>query len=74
MRTRSPIDILVLAKRSDWEFRDRVYDQVLEVEMESGVPLSVKACTPEQWEFFRKHGSPFVDAVESEGVRVWTSP
>jgi len=73
-RSESDIDVLVIALRRDWDFRQEIYDVVLDISLEMGVLLSVKVMSLEEFDRFHSLESPFVLNVQREGVPIWIAP
>lgn len=67
-KTYSDYDILILVKKKERSMIDRLYDGVLECQLEFGRDLSLKIYTEEQWEYLRELQTPFYKNVTREGI------
>jgi predicted nucleotidyltransferase len=69
-RPDSDFDILVIVPERKQELVDRLYDAVLDVNMETGSLISLKIFTREERDRLASIPTPFFANVAAEGVRL----
>lgn len=69
-RPDSDYDLLIIVNWSDKEFRERVYDIVLDVLLETGKLLSLKILSSEEFEKLSRLRTPFIENVLKEGIKI----
>jgi predicted nucleotidyltransferase len=69
-RPDSDFDVLVVVPRRSQALKDRLYDAVVEVSIETGLLVSLKIYTTEQYDAFCAIPTPFMANVKAEGVKI----
>jgi len=71
-RRDSDFDVLIVVKDRSLIDRSRIYDYVLDVNLQYGIDLSLKIYGEDEFESFKRKGVPFVREVLSEGYALWS--
>jgi predicted nucleotidyltransferase len=71
-RQDSDVDILVLVKDKKRINRDRIYDFVIDAELEHGIDISVNIYESGQFNQLILLNAPFASNVIKEGETLWT--
>lgn len=71
-RQDSDYDVLIVVKNRSKINRARIYDYVLDVNLNYGIDLSLKIYGEREFKLFKKKGVPFVREVLSEGYTLWS--
>ncbi len=71
-RQDSDVDILILVKDKKRINRDRVYDFVIDAELEYGIDISVNIYESDQFDKLILLKAPFAANVIKEGETLWT--
>ena len=66
----SDIDVLVVIRKGDWQFRDRVQDVSYEVFRETGIDISLVVMEERQFKQLLHWRAPFVQNVQREGLLI----
>ncbi len=72
-RPDSDTDILVIVKRISKEQRNKIYDNLLDIELEYDTRISLAIYTEEEYQFNTKMKSFFIENVQKEGIELWVS-
>ncbi|MBI2892971.1 MAG: nucleotidyltransferase domain-containing protein [Deltaproteobacteria bacterium] len=70
----SDVDLLVIVDRRDEPLLDSLYDAAFAALLEEGLLLSLKVVPREVYAAMLAQEEPFAEAVEREGVVLWTKP
>ncbi len=70
----SDVDLLVIVDRRDTPLLDSLYDAAFGALLEEGLLLSLKVIPREVYAAMLAQREPFAEAVEREGVVLWTRP
>jgi len=71
-RQDSDYDVLIVVKDRSTINRSRIYDYVLDVNLNYGINLSLKIYGEHEFELFKKKGVPFIREILSEGYSLWS--
>lgn len=71
-RLDSDMDILVLVKEKKRIDRDKIYDFVIDAELEHGIDISVNIYNSDQFSKLVLANAPFASNVDREGETLWT--
>nr|WP_278184601.1 nucleotidyltransferase domain-containing protein [Desulfofarcimen acetoxidans] len=71
-RLDSDMDVLILVKDKKNIDRDKIYDFVLDSELEHGIDISVNIYENEQFNKLLQINAPFATNVVKEGETLWT--
>jgi predicted nucleotidyltransferase len=66
----SDLDILMIVRDKKKVRREKIYDILLEIDLEFDPKISLKIFTKEEFDRNKKLGSPFVFNVEKEGIPI----
>ncbi len=64
----SDIDILLILKQKDYALRERIYDILLDIDLEFDPKISLKIFSMAEIKKNKELGSPFIFNVEQEGI------
>lgn len=68
----SDVDVLILVKDKKKVNRDKIYDFVIDAELEHGIDISVNIYETAQFEKLVLNKAPFAANVTREGETIWT--
>ena len=68
----SDIDILIIVSDRQSIERNKIYDYVLDAELNFGINISLKIYGKDDYDRLAKLNVPFVNNVQKEGVALWT--
>ena len=68
----SDVDILILVKDKKRINRDKIYDFVIDAELEFGIDISVNIYESDQFDQLVLINAPFAANVAKEGETLWT--
>ena len=71
-RLDSDMDILLLVKDKKRIDRDKIYDFVIDAELECGIDISVNIYNSDQFSKLILSNAPFASNVVKEGETLWT--
>lgn len=71
-RPDSDIDVLILVKDKNKVNRDKIYDFVIDAELEHDIDISVNIYETAQFEKLALLKAPFASNVTREGETIWT--
>lgn len=66
----SDVDVLIVIREKDWKRIDRFFDVLMDIELDHAARLSAKIMTEHEFRKNKSLRSPFIEAVEKEGVAV----
>ena len=66
----SDIDILLVVKKISSKLRDRIFDLLLEIDLEYDPKISLVILSEYEYQRNTEMGSPFIDGIEREGVPI----
>ena len=69
----SDIDILIIVKDRNSIDRNKIYDYVLDAELNHGIDISLKIYNKDDFDQLVKLNVPFVSNIQKEGVILWTT-
>ena len=69
-RPDSDYDLLIIVNQPDKEFREKVYEIVLDVLLETGKLLSLKILSSEEFRKLSRLRTPFIENVLKEGIKI----
>jgi len=69
-RPDSDYDLLIIVNWPDKEFREKVYEIVLDVLLETGKLLSLKILSSEEFRKLSRLQTPFIENVLKEGIKI----
>lgn len=72
-RPDSDTDILVIVKRISKEQRNKIYDNLLDIELEYDTRISLAIYTEEEYQVNQRMKSFFIENVQKEGIELWVS-
>lgn len=64
----SDIDLVLILKRLDDAVRDRIYEYLVDFELQHDVDISLKVLDRGVYNKWRRLGDPFVQEIEKEGI------
>ncbi len=64
----SDIDIVLVLTTTDKTLRDKIYDYLVDFELENDVDISLKILDRGMYRKWKELGEPFVREVENEGI------
>lgn len=67
----SDIDLLLVVKKKSLDFRDKIYDIVMDIGLDYDVVLSLIIRSEAEYKRFVSLKTPFMQNVAREGVIVW---
>ncbi|WP_066638541.1 nucleotidyltransferase domain-containing protein [Desulfolucanica intricata] len=70
-RDDSDIDILIIVKDRHNIDRNKIYDYVLDAELNYGINISLKIYNKEDFDKLIKLNVPFASNIQKEGVTLW---
>lgn len=68
----SDIDLLIIVQDRDNIDRNKIYDYVLDAELDHGINISLKIYNKDEYNKLVKMNVPFTTNVQKEGVTLWT--
>ena len=68
----SDIDILIIVSDRESMERNKIYDYVLDAELNFGINISLKIYDQDDYNRLAKLSLSFIDNVQKEGVALWT--
>jgi predicted nucleotidyltransferase len=71
-RPNSDYDWLVVLPQKDRQLIDRLYDAVIDVEIERGKVSALHIFTRAEYDYLRKVPTPFMRRVHQDGITLWT--
>lgn len=69
-RPDSDYDFLIVVKEVNKNFRERVYNIVIDILLETGKLISLKILTKNDFLKFSQIGLPFIENVLKEGIKI----
>lgn len=66
----SDYDILIVTKKKDLQLKDKIYDIVTDISLETRRDISLKFFTHEEFDRLKSIPSRFIHEVVSEGVKI----
>ncbi|MBI5701426.1 nucleotidyltransferase domain-containing protein [Candidatus Saganbacteria bacterium] len=69
-RPDSDYDILIVAPKKNKELKSKLYDAVMDIELEKGADISLKVLKQDQFDRLREFNTPFIKNVLKEGIKI----
>ncbi|MEA1964428.1 MAG: nucleotidyltransferase domain-containing protein [Candidatus Aerophobetes bacterium] len=69
-RPDSDYDLLIVVNRAGREFREKIYEVVLDILLETGKLLSLKILSSEEFRKLSKLRTPFMENILKEGIKI----
>jgi len=69
-RPDSDYDILIIVKKKDREFINRIYDAIMDILLDTGRLISIKIFTVSDFNRLRSIPTPFMQNVMKEGIKL----
>lgn len=69
-RPDSDYDVLIVLSRMDLEFKDALYDIVLDILLETGKVISLKFFKRTEFDRLRQIPTPFMEHIQKEGIKI----
>jgi len=69
----SDIDILIIVRDRQNIDRNKLYDYVIDAELDYGIDISLKIYNKDEFDKLVKLNVPFVSNIKKEGVTLWTT-
>jgi len=66
----SDYDLLIVADHPDAKFRERIYDIVIDILLETGKLISLKIFTGKEFTKLCQAHTPFMENIQREGIRI----
>ncbi|MCF8023209.1 MAG: nucleotidyltransferase domain-containing protein [Clostridiales bacterium] len=67
----SDIDILIIVKDRQKIDRNKLYDYILDAELDYGIDISLKIYNKEDFDKLVELNAPFASNIQKEGVTLW---
>lgn len=68
----SDIDLLIIVQDRDSIDRNKIYDYVLDAELNYGINISLKIYNKDEYNKLVQMNIPFTTNVQKEGITLWT--
>ncbi|MBE0478704.1 nucleotidyltransferase domain-containing protein [Candidatus Aerophobetes bacterium] len=66
----SDYDLLIVADHPDAKFREKIYDIVIDILLETGKLISLKIFTGKEFRKLCQAHTPFMKNIQREGIRI----
>jgi len=69
-RPDSDYDLLIVVDQADGKFREKIYEIVLDILLDTGKLLSLKILSSEEFKRLSQLRTPFIENVLREGIKI----
>lgn len=66
----SDYDLLIVVNHLDVKFREKIYDIVIDILLETGKLISLKIFAREEFRKLSQAHTPFMENIQREGIRI----
>lgn len=71
-RQDSDIDLLIIVQNRDYIDRNKIYEYVLDADLNYGVNISLKIYNKDEYNKLSQMNIPFTANIQKEGINLWT--